>query len=174
MTRRTLQQHVNPAELARKRARLEGVLAPAELARLCEVTLGIVADIEIELEFSRRRPGGTAVQGQVRTVISQVCQTCLDPVEISLSTTVDLLLLGSDEEIQVQPVHQDTLFYEVGAISIADLIEDDLLLALPMVPRHSEDCLGKLDYEAPRALEPVRKRPFQDLGDLVRQLQSPS
>ena len=100
------------------------------------------------------------------TTVIAACQTCLEELQLTLAAEIDLLLHSEAEVLEAQPIDQDTLQYAEGVLGCTDLVEDQLLLELPMVPRHGTDCMDTLDYTAPPAPELKRSSPFDALRDI--------
>lgn len=75
------------------------------------------------------------------------CQRCLQPVAIDLSDDYDLALLDDDSQIQLLEEEQDYLLLDETVQQVSGenllpfkaLIEDEILLKLPLAPKH-EDC----------------------------------
>ncbi|HEV2321072.1 MAG TPA: YceD family protein, partial [Gammaproteobacteria bacterium] len=60
-----------------------------------------------------------------------------------------------------------------GRVAIAELVADELLLALPLVPKHGDGEVCEVDqavavHETPAAAEESRKNPFAELAKLKR------
>ena len=66
------------------------------------------------------------------------CQRCLEAVELPVECDVSLAVVGDDEAAANLPQAYEPLVLEGERISLIDLIEDDLLLGLPVTPRHAE------------------------------------
>lgn len=96
------------------------------------------------------------------------CQRCLRPVETSLDVARDFLFVhGEDAAAQLDVDNEDDVLALTRSLDLRELIEDELLLALPLVPRH-EVCPEPL-----RALvddEPLdeKPKPFAALARLKR------
>jgi len=107
------------------------------------------------------------------------CQRCLRPMEIRIDETISLnLVQGLDEAERLSDGH-DPLLVGNDGVKPLDLVEDELLLAIPHVPRHAneEDC----DVEAWRSQQiPLQSQdqevdvetenPFSELARLKEQL----
>jgi uncharacterized protein len=85
--------------------------------------------------------------GRLRATLECDCGRCLEPFEVPVDTTFDLLFLpaslntGTDE----QEVAEDDLgvsFYTNDAIDLRQVIREQFYLALPMKPLCREDCQG--------------------------------
>ena len=170
MTAGTHQHTLNPGRLARARATVEVSAAPGSFARLAEAVAGHEEAVTATLRFAPVRGGGVRVRGKAETRVAACCQTCLENIDLELVAEVDVLLHADAEVLDAQPLDQDTLHYAdsdgEGELGLADLVEDQLLLELPMVPRHDDDCIAALEYEVPSAPELRRKSPFEALRDL--------
>ena len=149
-------------ELAEGARSLEGRLDAAMLAPRIAEALGVSrlrGNIEYVFEFSPAPTGAVAIAGNVRARIEAQCQRCLEPFELALDVPIQLLVSTGDEAIEAPPG------WEITDLEmhprLVDLLEAELLLALPMAPRHAPgDCPARL----PQAEEEGRVRPFAQLG----------
>jgi uncharacterized protein len=97
------------------------------------------------------------------------CQRCLKPVDIPLSIERSFLFVhGEDAAAQLDTDSEDDVLALTRALDLHELIEDELLLALPIVPRH-EVCPEPL-LVAPTDDEPLEEKPnpFAALAALKR------
>lgn len=144
---------------------LEGQLGLESLPRLAQSGCsGAIVDFVLEGEFNERgKPGlRLAVDGSVRLE----CQRCLDGLDLPLHLEAQLEFAASDAEIAAA---DDDIERVVAGreMSVAALVEDEVLLALPMVPKH-ERCnaaaeLGaKAQASAFQALAALKKRSFSE------------
>ena len=155
----------------------------AQLDRLAESAL---AEPESGTEAVAGREVSWQVRGELRALRggdSQIwlhtiagaelpleCQRCLKPVV----TTVDarrsfLFVRGEDTAAQLDADSEHDVLALTRALDLRELIEDELLLALPLVPRH-EVCPSPLTMSAaddePAAETPPH--PFAGLAALKR------
>jgi uncharacterized protein len=67
------------------------------------------------------------------------CQRCLGPVDIEVAVNQSFRFVGSEEaaEAQDEEAEEDVLALSQD-FNLSDLIEDEILMALPVVPRHEE------------------------------------
>jgi len=150
---------------ARSAAVLEGRLGLESLPRLSQSGCsGSVLDFVLTGEINERgRPGlRLMVNGSVRLE----CQRCLDSLEWPLHFEAQLQLASSEAEIASadDDVERVLAGREMG---VAALVEDEVLLALPMVPKH-EQCSAAAELGANtrgsafQALAGLRKRSFSE------------
>ena len=67
------------------------------------------------------------------------------------------------------PPELETALAPDGRMRLADLLEEELLLALPAAPRHPEDNVrGSARSRSRRDSAEPTQRPFADLGELLK------
>ncbi len=76
------------------------------------------------------------------------CQRCLGPVDIALAVKQSFRFVASEEaaEAEDEEAEEDVLVLSQD-FNLRELIEDELLMALPLVPRH-ETCPVEIKLEA--------------------------
>jgi uncharacterized protein len=101
--------------------------------------------------------------------VSLVCQRCLGPVETSLDTKRSFLFVpGEDAAAQLDADSEDDVLALTRALDLRELVEDELLLALPIVPRH-EECPQPLPMpDADELDDEPAPSPFAALAALKR------
>ena len=89
------------------------------------------------------------------------CQRCLGPLKFPIVVRSELLLAESEHDIETADDDIDRVLAG-KAMDVCQLIEDEVLLALPVAPRH-ERCGGKREGD-----ETGRPSPFAKLAELKR------
>ncbi|MBX9795198.1 MAG: DUF177 domain-containing protein [Burkholderiaceae bacterium] len=103
-----------------------------------------------------------------RTRLSLVCQRCLQPVETPLQARRSFqFVAGEDQAAAIDADSEDDVLALTRALDLIELVEDELLLALPLVPRH-ETCPKPLKVRDDDARFEERAHPFAALGSLKR------
>jgi len=104
------------------------------------------------------------------TEVTLECQRCLQPMRVSLHAERRLFFVDGEEAAAALDFESDDdVLALTPALDLADLIEDELLLALPLVPRH-EQCpepLPRAFVEDDPATDPA-DNPFAVLAALKR------
>jgi len=119
----------------------------------------------------RLDPLGRAwLEGSVDTTVRLVCQRCLESMEWHLSARVAFRLSDTPLDDDSTPPGFDSLVVEEGErIGLDGLVEDELILAMPIVARHDDLECGPL-ATADRAREEADQtihRPFADLAEML-------
>ncbi|MCL4798351.1 MAG: DUF177 domain-containing protein [Burkholderiales bacterium] len=126
---------IDGLEFARASATRSGVLDPARLPRL--KALGCRS---AELRYTLR--GGTSAQGKPMLLVEAAgaleltCQRCLEALRLPVDVCTELELATSQEAIDAADDDVDRVL-ATRSMPIAELVEDEVILALPMVPMHA-------------------------------------
>lgn len=164
--------HLDPVALADRGRELAGRVPIESFERLADALHSRAGMLDAELAFGRDDAGRRVLRGRLHGALELVCQRCLAPYAHAVDLEVALVLVDSEAEAETLPDELDALV--VGArrsMHTVDMLEDDLILALPIVPRCSdpEACrpaVVLLDSETIEAGEDgPRQRPFAGLGD---------
>ena len=114
----------------------------SRLQRFGAMLYEVDGDIDLELSFSKGKRGTTLILGRVQAAVVLICQNCMQPFRKSLDCDINFQLVGSDREFDQFEDDADAIVCENKEISLADLIEDELIMSVPMIPRHMEsECL---------------------------------
>jgi len=159
------QAQVVPMELAKRGAVMRARLPLESLPRLSQQVRGGGA-VEVELSFARDDEGRCRVRGTVDGELSLECQRCLEPVVRRVRTDIDLCVVASEEDAQGLDAQLDAFVLNGEEATLAMLVEDDVLLSLPVrVCELGDECplRPSLDYPAPEAPVEPRASPFAAL-----------
>ncbi|MBU6272942.1 MAG: DUF177 domain-containing protein [Betaproteobacteria bacterium] len=175
---------IDPRELARSGGSVGGRWPLARLPRLADT----LTDTEGEVDWSlsgqslRRADGGAdlhlALSLQAR--VSLRCVRCLEPVPVAIDEERRYRLVANEQQALAQDPDDDEfdLLAVTPRLAAIDLLEDELIMALPLAPRH-EDCrppgssdrlvgAGPADRDDGAQAESGRPNPFAVLARLRR------
>ena len=150
-------------ELARRNGRLAKDLDPAKLPRLQDAVVGL-ASVATDLSFDFNEERLPVVAGQARAQMTLTCQTCDQPVPYELVAEFEMMLASPARAGQL-PRSADVWVVEDGKLALAELLEDELLLALPAQVCVNTSCENLPDLEFPipaQELATVAKRAGAD------------
>jgi uncharacterized protein len=154
--------------LAETQADVEFAGALAELTGLRSHAGGISGSVRGSARFSREQ-GFAVVELAVHGSATLECQRCLQPMEVPVDTTTRIALIASESESARVPDELEPVLTTAGRISIGELVTQELLLTLPIVPLHaSEAGCGKAPIPPPSANGAETHRPFADLAALLK------
>jgi uncharacterized protein len=164
-------QPLDVDRLARGEAEVEFDGPLAELPRLRSRVAGLGGSVRGTVRFGQQSGFAVAELSFAGTATVQ-CQRCMQPMELPLEGTARVALIGAEADAARVPQELEPVLAPDGRISAAELVEEELLLALPIVPLHEElrDCA--VPPSAPLAAESqpehVTQRPFAGLAELLR------
>ncbi len=97
-----------------------------------------------------------------QVVLPLLCQRCLDVVETEISVEREFRFVATEAEAEQEDEEsEEDILVNDANFNLHNLIEDELLMALPMVPMHDE-------CEPPIALKEEKVSPFAILGQLKK------
>lgn len=147
-----------------------GGLAIARLPRLAEMLASHAGVLDCRLAGCRERVNGTERLGlrlQITGRLGLLCQRCLTEVGFDCAIDSRLLLVAPGEvwpDDEMEADDYDAIEVD-RELSVLTLVEDEILLALPLVPRHA-DCGAS--WQAAVAEEEDGPSPFGVLAGLKK------
>lgn len=157
-----LSDRVDCARLADDAAVLERVYSLSELSRLQDLLADTRGSVKARFAFSRLEAGRVGASVAVQATPRVICQRCLQGFEMAVAGDSEIEFAMS--EAQAPPGSPREIYLtDEGSVSLRELAEEELLLALPVIASCStpEAC-----GQAPAREE--RQRPFAVLQDLLK------
>lgn len=160
-------------------AKLCNVAVAADEGRRYELAIPVAAFERVADQLARNDgmvTGSVAFSREEGRIIADVtlaaqlaprCQRCLEPMLLPIQSSSRVALLESEEAAAGVPPELETALAPEGRMRLADLVEEELLLALPAAPRHPGQCPGKQADVAQESISQTTQRPFASLGDLL-------
>ena len=128
-------------EFAAAGATRQGLWAVGDFPRLRDMLASGAGEIRYEIEGVHDARGRPALRVRINGALQLRCQRCLEPLRFDVDTDETLVLAATQAEIDAEPVDADSPDRLLAAeeVKVRDLLEDELILALPYAPRH-EGC----------------------------------
>lgn len=157
---------IDSLSFARDRQSRSGRIALAKLARVVEELAATDGELVWSLQGDIDTLSRPFLRLQIQTKLTLRCQRCLETMPFSLDVDSRITLFTSEARLESACEMDESLDAIVATeeLNIEALIEDEVLLALPIAPRH-ENC-GNAALERSRAERP---NPFAVLASLKRQ-----
>lgn len=103
----------------------------------------VIVDLRFTLSESNQR----LISGTLQADVNVLCQRCLQPLAISLADDIKLALVRDEAAAKQLPDELDPWFCEDHKLDLAELIEEQLILCMPLVSYHeSGDCTSRKNY----------------------------
>ena len=150
--------------------RYEGELAIKLLPRLAPAVLDPTGRLQVAL-LASDATGFPRLSGRIRGDLMLNCRRCGRPFAWPLNADVDLRLVASDAEERSALHDGEPYRVEGDALPLRELVEEEVLLALPMLPRcpacenevQQQDAGPVTPSPAPAAASAGRDNPFAAL-----------
>jgi len=150
---------------AKKEVNIHGVYKISNVPRVSEVARNVEDNLKVNLSFNLENGKTPCVKGIIESKIVLDCQRCLDTLDLNLKVLFNLAFVRF--ESQAEGLDKSFEVYVIGEdeeLDTLNLISDEILLSLPMVPSHEFDCSLSEDKET--KVEKVRKNPFDVLKNI--------
>lgn len=147
----------------------EGSLPLASLPRLAESLTGTDGSLAFVLEFGRDEFGIGFVSVQVKGNLPLLCQRHLESFDWPVVVDSRLGLIRKEEDEAGLPPGYEPLLVQEADIRPLDVIEDELILALPLVPLSpGEDSEEEAVIWSSDTERPEKPNPFAALSALKK------
>jgi uncharacterized protein len=153
---------INNLEFAKSQLRLDDNVVAAELARLVEMLANKEkTQIKFQLIGASKRFSQPSLHLSVQANLCMTCQRCLDEMTVNLDLNFDYLI-NSAQVNEAEDSDEIDWLEANHEMDVGELIEDELLLAMPIAPTHAHDC-GKLSTQSGD-----KPNPFAALKGLIK------
>ncbi len=162
---------VDCEQLARESALLERVYPLGEMPRLHDLLADTRGSVHASFEFAKVDSGRAGATIAIRASPNLVCQRCLQGFAFPVAGSSEIEFAEAAEAGAANSARE---FYSMdkGLVSLRELAEEELLLALPIVAACGapQSCGRAPTYEAAEAADIAgdRSRPFTGLQDLLK------
>jgi uncharacterized protein len=120
---------------------LTGELEVRQLSRLVGLLHSDAGSVRASLAF-RQRAGTLVLTLELATTVQLVCQRCLEPFDRDISELLEFAIVTSEGMERHVPEGTEPLVLDDSRLLPAQMIEDELIVSIPYVPKHAriEDC----------------------------------
>ena len=120
---------------------LEGTFAICDLDRLHDLLTELDGEVVYRLQGYKGERGESMLHLKVSGILPLACKRCLESVPFELDVDNQLELVPEGADMSQDELEDDTRDFlpVVRELDVAELVEDEILLALPVAPRH-ENC----------------------------------
>lgn len=160
---------IDPYKSAQRRLECEGYFEVSAMNRLLAAVDSCSEQVHVSFKFDTDELGLVVVTGQGKVKASLICQRCNEAFDYELAIDFSFSPVKNAEAADELPSYYDAIeFDENGEINLRGLVEDELILAIPLIPKHAiEDCSAPADSVWGKLPEEQEKpNPF----DVLKQL----
>lgn len=164
---------IQPSKLAKKEGELRFSWQVKDFTRLCETLFSDKGDINVRIEGCYDKQDRCLIKSEIKAKLFLVCQTTFEPIEHQINSQVTFCTLTNEDQfIDVEKEYEPVLV-EDGRLDLARVIEDELILSVPIVANKSIGSLaqkmsfGELDEQS-IVEEKQASNPFLVLSNLKK------
>lgn len=167
---------ISPARAAEGKRVFGGTIPLARMKRLAPLLVSAEGDASFTATFKRDIENRVIIDLQVEAALPLICQASLEVYDEQMQRHSELAVVDEDDHFaereQDIPDYYDVVKSEHGRVAIAALVEEELLLGLPQIPR--KPGLADVEFstgeepDEPEAEEPEgQENPFAALQDML-------
>jgi len=139
-----LNKHVpntfDPVRFAKTQESMEGFIALDKLSLSTDFLVGSAGQVGYKLSFGVDPENYVYIQGVVEAMLPLECQRCLKPMEYPIHAEFRLSPVQSVAEAGALPDRYEAILMEEGKLSVLRIVEEELILSLPIAPMHDKAC----------------------------------
>ena len=163
---------VEPARLAQQELVLQGFVPAESLPRVNAAVMKL-SPVECDLAFSVDEQYRRLVTGKLRVRADLCCQRCLDAVNLCLDVEVNVALVKDESQAKNLPSWLDPWLVNEAEADLYEFVEEELLLNIPQIAWHEEDCIDPALYSSGELEEDKKEEkenPFKMLEQLKQKV----
>jgi uncharacterized protein len=157
---------IDAFEFCRGKESREGERAVAEFARLSEEVANTSGMVRWSVQGGVHALGYPMLRLSVQANVQLMCQRCLTPYTFEIESESALVLAKSEDaadELEGKLADEDVdVIVGSKTLNIIDLIEDEVLLEVPLSPRH-DVCPDQVGQSVEAAAVAKKTSPFEVL-----------
>lgn len=162
---------IDPFRLAKSGLILEGELPLKTMRRLSEMLHDDGGSVHVKMSFDVDKVLGTPyVNGEFITSLPLVCERCSEPMQYEVNIQCSLAMVSNERKIEsLAEQYEPWVIDNDDPIILSSIIEDELILAIPLIPKHEHSCLPAEAWFAGEEIEEDVERkssPFAVLSAL--------
>jgi uncharacterized protein len=144
----------------------------AELPRLRAQLTSVSGEAHGRVHF-RRMAGVAVAELSLHGTAHLVCQRCLQTMDVDVEAATEIGLIAHEADADRVPEELEPVLAPDGRLSVAELVEEELLLTLPIVPLHTQAeggvcVVADAPSLATNGREEEVQKPFAQLAELLK------
>lgn len=165
---------ISPGRAAEGKRIFGGTIPLSRMKRLAALLVDVSGEASFTASFRIDLEQRVVIDLQVQAALPLVCQASLDVYDEIIDRRSELAVMDDGSEQEDLPDNYEPVQTEHGRLSISSLVEDELLLGLPQIPRkpglQKVEFLTSGEFAGEENPKPGgKKNPFAVLQDLLKQ-----
>jgi len=163
---KVLPEQLKLFNFAKKQVNLSGFYQISDFPRISGIASNKKDNITVDLSFYLKNNKTPCVDGIIELDIVLPCQRCLDDLSIALKVNFNLAFVRHGQQPEGLDSHYEIYVIEEEELLTHDLISDEILLSIPMVPTHDYDCMEVITKQ--EIVEEKAENPFAILKNIKK------
>jgi len=155
-------------EAVANRQKLEANVAIDALPRLCAALAGPAGMLNVTMQFDPHPKTVGRVSGQIQGQLPLICQRSLEVFLWPLDVPFDWIMVRDEAEEERVLADADPVMLEEEQLLLRDAIEDEVLLAIPLIPLAPDapmPILPEAETAAAKTKKPQGETKAPQIGD---------
>lgn len=171
MSKDNLPLQVNPIRFAENGANLRGLVLLKKMERLRPSLMGDEGQVDVTLEFGVDSQKIRYLSGHIATILKLQCQRCMEHFGYELTSDFLFGIVTNEEKVSRLPTNYDPLIVKDNNLILQDMIEEEIIINLPIVPMHEEgSCKVRLPLviakDPESTIDTPKENPFKIIESL--------
>lgn len=128
---------LDPIKLGKLNTVISGQILLRNLNRLQSIADQLDQLAQVTLQFGQDESHFYFIKERIQATVHLICQRCNQPMQCEIDATMILSPVVSDERAKKLPDCYEPVSMTNESIAVIDMVEDEILLVLPMVPKHA-------------------------------------
>lgn len=160
---------IQPKKLAQKSGEICFSWPVDSFERLSSALYSTTGEVRVLIDVSTDFEQRCLLKTRIETILQLECQTSFEPIDFKVSKMVTYCTVVKESQLAEAEQSFEPVLIDEGYLDIKQVIEDELILSIPIVSNKPLDelnqtmCFGELDEEEQ---EKVKENPFSVLKNL--------
>jgi uncharacterized protein len=136
---------IDPFRLAKSGLILEGKLPLVSMPRLSNSLQDSSGHVDVKMSFDVDKILGSPIMiGEFKAQLPLLCERCSEPMLFEANIKSSLAIINSERKIEgLDGLYEPWIITSDDPVILSSIVEDELILAIPLVPKHEHACLPK-------------------------------
>lgn len=139
-----LPKEIDPLRMAQNGLKLEGTLPISTMNRIAGSLSDNEGEVSVTMNFDVDETSLPFMYGKFSAKLSLICERCMTPMSVDVDVECFLAILKSERKVEeLAEMYDPWIIENSDPVLLSSVVEDELILGLPLVPRHEHACLPK-------------------------------
>ena len=136
-----LPKKIDPFRYAQNGSKLVGKLQASNMSRLSSALNDKEDIVSVDMLFDVDEEGTPYLSGKFTSPLTLICERCMNKMLLTVKTECLLALIRNEHKIEsIAEQYEPWIINGNKLVELSSIVEDELILALPLVPRHNFNC----------------------------------